>query len=159
MSKVATLRRGRGAWRAGSGSTPDVVLLRAAAAIFGFGRVLAAHYAELLACGGIYAVRPSSRIDKYRGTMRFREERIDFAPLPVECQRMCACFGWHHLLAAHRANIDDIYYPRVADGHVKVRGLLMQENHVRGAAEGDVPEHATRRCVNREQCARIAGAK
>jgi len=91
--------------------------------------------------------------------MRFREERIDFAPLPVECQRVCACFGWHHLLAAHRANIDDIYYPRVADGHVKVRGLRMQENHVRGAAEGDVPEHATRRCVNREQYARIAGAK
>src|SRR5215831_4229733 len=27
MSKVATLRRGRGAWRAASGSTPDVVLL------------------------------------------------------------------------------------------------------------------------------------
>src|SRR5262249_37165775 len=84
------------------------------------------HYAELLACGGIYAGCPSSRIDKYRGTMRFREERIDFAPLPVECQRMCACFRWHHLLAAHRGNIDDIYYPRVADGHVKVlRGLRM----------------------------------
>ena len=27
MSKVATLRRGRGAWRAASGSKPDVVLL------------------------------------------------------------------------------------------------------------------------------------
>jgi hypothetical protein len=115
--------------------------------------------ARITALWGIYAVCPSSRIDKYRGTMRFREERIDFAPLPVECQRMCACFGWHHLLAAHCGNIDDIYYPRVADGHVKVRGLRMQENHVRGAAEGDVPEHATRRCVNREQCASIAGAK
>jgi hypothetical protein len=75
-----------------------------------------------------------SRIDKYRSTMRLRQERIDFAPVSVECQRMCACFGWHHLLAAHRANIDDIYYPGIADGHVKAPGLRMQENHVWGAA-------------------------
>src|SRR5215831_13041964 len=61
-------------------------------------------------------VPSSCRIDKDRGTMRLRQERIDFAPLPVECQRMCACFGWHHLLAAHRANIDDVYYPRIANG-------------------------------------------
>jgi hypothetical protein len=26
---------------------------------------------------------------------------------------MCARFRWHHLLAAHRANIDDIYHPRI----------------------------------------------
>jgi hypothetical protein len=75
-----------------------------------------------------------SRIDKYRGTMRLRQERIDFAPVSVERQRMCACFGWHHLLAAHRANIDDIYYPGITDGHVKMPGLRMQENHVWGAA-------------------------
>src|ERR1700730_6003171 len=75
-----------------------------------------------------------SRIDKYRGTMRLRQERIDFAPVSVDCQRMRACFRWHHLLAAHRANIDDIYYPRIADGHIEVSGLRMQENHVRGAA-------------------------
>ena len=76
----------------------------------------------------------SSLIDKDRGTMRLRQERIDFTSLPVECQRMCPCFGWHHLLTAHRANIDDIYDPRIADGHVKVTGLRMQENHVWGAA-------------------------
>jgi hypothetical protein len=61
-------------------------------------------------------VNPSSRINEYCGTMRLRQERIDFALVSVECQRMCACFGWHHLLAAHRANIDDVYYPRIADG-------------------------------------------
>src|SRR5262245_10669383 len=156
------LRRGLGARQRSLASRFRLYARRrllAAAAIFGIRLRVGCHYAELLPCGGIYAVCPSSRVDKYRGTMRFREERIDFAPLPVECQRMCACFGWHHLLAAHFGNIDDIQYPRVADGHVKVRGLRMQENHVRGAAEGDVPEHATRRCVNREQCARIAGAK
>src|SRR5262245_17010024 len=80
------------------------------------------------------AVLPSSLIDKYRRTMRLRQKRIDFAPLAVEGQRMCACFRWHDLLAAHRANIDDVYYPRIADGHVKVSGLRMQENHVGGAA-------------------------
>src|SRR5215831_3531021 len=102
-------------------------------------------------------VPPSSRFDKYRGTMRLRQKRIHFAPLPVERQRMCACFRWHDLLAAHRANIDDVYYPRIADAHVKVSGFRMQENHVRGAAEGDIPEHATRCCVDRVQCPGIAG--
>ena len=72
---------------------------------------------------------------------------------------MCACFGWHHLLAAHRANIDDIHDPGIADGHVKMPGLRMQESHVRGAAQGNIPEHATRRCVDREQYAGIAGAE
>jgi hypothetical protein len=43
---------------------------------------------------------------------------------------MCACFRWHDLLAVHRANIDDVYYPRIADGHVKVTGFRMQENQV-----------------------------
>ena len=79
-------------------------------------------------------VPPSSRIDKYCGTMGLRQKRIHFASLAVECQRMCACFRWHYLLAAHRANIDDVYYPRIANGHVKVPGLRMQENHVWGAA-------------------------
>src|SRR6516225_2853638 len=69
----------------------------------------------------------SSRIGKYRGTMRLRQEGIDFAPLPVECQRVCACFGWHHLRAAHRDNIDDIYDPRIGDGHIEVSGLRMQK--------------------------------
>src|SRR6516164_6367305 len=125
MSKVATLRRGRGAWRAASGSTPDVVLLPRCRRNLPIRPRAGCPLCRITALWGICAVCPSSRIDKYRGTMRFREERIDFAPLPVECQRMCACFGWHHLLAAHRGNIDDIYYPRVADGHVKVRGLRM----------------------------------
>src|SRR5262245_18942371 len=104
-------------------------------------------------------VPPSSRIDEYRGTMRLRQERIDFAPVSVECQRMRPCFGWHHLRAAHRDNIDNVYYSRIADGHVEVSGLRMQENHVGGAAEGNLPEHAARRCINREQCACIAGAQ
>ena len=53
MSKVATLRRGRGAWRAASGSTPDVVLLLAAAAIFGFACVLAAIMPNYCLVGGL----------------------------------------------------------------------------------------------------------
>src|SRR5262249_61866267 len=44
--------RGRGAWRAASGSTPDVVLLLAAAAIFGFGCVLAAIMPNCWLVGG-----------------------------------------------------------------------------------------------------------
>ena len=35
----------------------------------------------------------------------------------------------------------------------------MQENHVRGAAQRNIPEHATRCCVDREQYAGIAGAQ
>src|SRR5258707_12808133 len=83
-------------------------------------------------------VPPSSRIDKYRGTMRLRQKRIHFASLPVECQRMCACFRWPDLLAAHRANIDEVYYPRIADGHVQVPGLPIQQNHLRGAAPTNI---------------------
>src|SRR5712691_400518 len=104
-------------------------------------------------------VPPSSRIDKYRGTMRLGQERIDFVSLPVECQRVCACFRRHHLLAAHCANIDDVYDPRIADGHVKVPGLRMQENDIRCAAKGNIGEHMTRRSVNCEQYASIAGAQ
>src|SRR5262249_36209404 len=104
-------------------------------------------------------VPSSSRIDKDRGTMRLRQERIDFAPLPVECQRMRACFRWHDLLAAHRANIADVYYPTIAAGPVNVAGLRMQGNHVGGSASRTSPEPATRRCVNREQCPGIAGAQ
>src|SRR5258705_551028 len=72
----------------------------------------------------------SGRVDKYRGAMRLGQERIDLASLPVECQRVCACFRRPHLRAAHRANIDDVHDPGIADGHVKMPGLRMQENHV-----------------------------
>src|SRR5450759_2446515 len=100
----------------------------------------------------LHAMVPaSSRIDKYRGTMRLGQERIDFVSLSVECQRVCTYFRRHHLLAAHCTNIDDVYYPRIADGHVKVPGLRMQKNYVRGAAKGNITEHATRRYVNCEQ--------
>src|SRR5450759_1755106 len=62
----------------------------------------------------LHAMVPaSSRIDKYRGTMRLGEERIDFVSLSVECQRVCTYFRRHHLLAAHCTNIDDVYYPRI----------------------------------------------
>src|ERR1700719_499768 len=101
----------------------------------------------------------SSRIDKYRGTMRLGQERIDFVALPVECQRVRACFRRHHFLAAHRANIDDVYYPGIADGYVKAPGLRMQENYVRDAAKGNFAAHTTRSCVNCEQHASIAGAQ
>ena len=93
-------------------------------------------------------VLASSRIDKYRGTMRLGQERIDFVSLSVECQRVCTFFRRHHLLAAHCTNIDDVYYPRIADGHVKVPGLRMQKNYVWGAAKRSIAEHPTRRCVD-----------
>src|SRR5262249_51918412 len=66
-----------------------------------------------------------------------------FAPRAVECQRVCAGFRWRHLGAAHRANIDDVDDPGIADRHVEAPGLRVQENHVRSTAEGNVPEHAT----------------
>ena len=75
--------------------------------------------------------------------MRLGQERIDFVSLPVECQRVCACFRWHYLGAAHRTDIDDVYYPRIADGHVKSPGLRMQENYVRDATKRDIAEHTT----------------
>jgi SAM-dependent methyltransferase len=87
--------------------------------------------------------------------MGLGQEHIDFVPLAVECQRVCACFRRHHLLAAHCANIDDVYYPRIADGHVKISRLRIQEDYVGGAAKGNIAEHATRRCLNREQYASL----
>jgi hypothetical protein len=72
---------------------------------------------------------------------------------------VCACFRWHHLLSAHSANIDDIDYARIADGHVKAAELRIRENYVWGAAKGHIAEHATRSCVNCEQYTGIAGAQ
>ena len=91
--------------------------------------------------------------------MRLGQERVDFVSLPIERQRVCARFRRHYLLAAHCANIDDVYNPRIADRHVKVPGLRMQENYVGGAAKGNIGEHPTRRSVNCEQYASIAGAQ
>jgi hypothetical protein len=108
----------------------------------------------------LHAMVPtSSRIDKYRGTMRLEQERIDFVSPSVECQRVCTYFRRHHPRAAHCANIDDVYYPRIADGHVKVPQLRMQKNYVRGATKRNITEHLTRRCVNCDQYPGIAGAQ
>jgi hypothetical protein len=78
---------------------------------------------------------------------------------PVERQRVRSCFRRHHLLAAHRADVDDIYDARLADRDVKAPRLLIEEDHVRCAAQGDIAEHPTRRRVDREQYAGIAGAQ
>jgi hypothetical protein len=58
--------------------------------------------------GMVDTLAPLSHIDKYRGTMRLGQECIDFVSLPIECQRVCARFRRHHLLAAHCANIDNV---------------------------------------------------
>src|SRR5712671_4906572 len=104
-------------------------------------------------------VAPSSRIDEYRGTMRSGQERIDLVSFPIERQRVGARFGRRHFVAAHRADIDDVDDAGFPDGDVKVSGLRMQENDVRGPAEGDIGEHVTRRGVDCKEDAGIAGAE
>ena len=54
---------------------------------------------------------------------------------------MGACFSRHHLQTAHGVYIDDVYDPRLPDGHVKAPGLRMQENYIWNAAERNVTEY------------------
>jgi len=83
---------------------------------------------------------------------------MDLVSFPIERQRVGARFGRHHLHAAHGADIDHVDDAGITDGDVKVPGLRMQENDVGDAAQADVGEHMTRRGVDREQDAGIAGA-
>ncbi len=62
--------------------------------------------------------------------------------LPVERQRMGACFRRHHLQTPHAIYIDDVYDPRLPDGHVKSPGLRMQEDYIWNPAERNVTENA-----------------
>ena len=56
---------------------------------------------------------------------------------------MGACFSRHYLLTAHGVYIDDVYDPRLPDGHVKAPGLRMQENDIWNAAKRNVSEYTT----------------
>src|SRR5260370_9968114 len=91
--------------------------------------------------------------------MRPRQKRVNFASFPVERQCVCTFFCGRDLLPAHRCNVDNIYYARMADGDIKVSRSPIEKNHVWSAAEGHIGEDATGRSVAREQNARVAGAK
>src|SRR5262245_50406088 len=71
----------------------------------------------------------STLINKNRGTMRLREERVDLVAFAVERQRVRARFRGNHRFASHRADIDHVDHSRVADRHVKAFALRVQENH------------------------------
>ena len=73
--------------------------------------------------------------------MRLGEEGVNFASPPIERQRVRSCFRRHHLLAAHCPNIDDVNYAWIADRDVKAPRLHIEEDHVRGAAQGNIAEH------------------
>ena len=75
--------------------------------------------------------------------MRSRQKRIDFAPLPIERQRVRTGFRRHDFLPAHRGNIDDVNYARIADGDIKVSQARIEKNNVGGSAEEHITEDAT----------------
>jgi hypothetical protein len=72
---------------------------------------------------------------------------------------VCTFFCGRDLLPAHRRNVDNVDNARIADSDIKVSRSRIEKNHVRSAAEGHIGKDATRRSVDREQNARIAGAK
>ena len=96
------------------------------------------HYGSVATRG----LNPSIGVDKYRGAVRFGQERVDFISLPIKRQRVGARFRRHHVHAPHCGDIDDIYHSRIADGHVKAAELLVQKNHIRCAAERDISQRA-----------------
>src|SRR5436189_3265989 len=67
--------------------------------------------------------------------MGLRQERVDLVSLPIECERVCAYFRGHHLLAAHCFNVNDVYYSWVSDRHIKLVGWRVQKYYVRCPAE------------------------
>jgi hypothetical protein len=74
--------------------------------------------------------------------MRLWQKRIDFAPFPVERQRMSARFRGHDFLPTHRGNIDNVYDARIPDGNIKAARSRIEKNYVWGAAERHIAEYA-----------------
>ncbi len=91
--------------------------------------------------------------------MGLRQERVDLVSLPIECERVCAYFRGHHLLAAHCFNVNDVYYSWVSDRHIKLVGWRVQKYYVRCPAYTNIAKHITRVRVNCEEYAGIAGAQ
>jgi hypothetical protein len=87
------------------------------------------------------------------------QKRIDFVSFPIERQGVRTRFRRHDFLTAHRGDIDDIDYARIADGNIKVPRSRVEKNDVRGAAEAHITKDAARCGVDREQAACIAGAQ
>ena len=74
---------------------------------------------------GIAVVVLPRLISKDCGAMRCGQECINLASLAIQGQRVCAGFGRDGFLTAHDADVEDVYYPGIADRDVQMAGAWM----------------------------------